>query len=306
VVGVKAEDLVAKKTLTVKARRAVILCTGDMQSGKEVKAKYGPPGPFVELPGSAGGSLGNGNTGDGLTMAHAIGADHMCMEHKASTTGPAITVVTSNITPDQNFIKAGAIWVNKDGKRFADEIGDQAVLRNEQYKQPDKVAFLICDDVLAKKNLMPGSSTVAGRTFGEWKTLGAVTQGATLEELAGKLGINAAGLKATVDKYNASADAKSDAEFKRADLGPGLKVGPFYGMVGKIYSTSTADGTLNIVPETQQVLDVFGKVIPRLYAAGDMGKAGIIPLGGTHICLAFTTGRTAGKNAAAEKPWGTV
>jgi succinate dehydrogenase/fumarate reductase flavoprotein subunit len=55
-----------------------------------------------------------------------------------------------------------------------------------------------------------------------------------------------------------------------------------------------------------QVLDVFGKVIPRLYASGCVtgGTIGpFYPNCGTYVMVAVCFGRIAGKNAAAEKPW---
>jgi predicted oxidoreductase len=53
----------------------------------------------------------------------------------------------------------------------------------------------------------------------------------------------------------------------------------------------------------QQVLDAFGKVIPRLYAAGELGSFfnNLYELGG-NLGECFSSGRIAGTNAAAEHP----
>ena len=68
------------------------------------------------------------------------------------------------------------------------------------------------------------------------------------------------------------------------------------------------NGGLKINPEAQ-VLNVYGKPIPRLYAAG-RATGGIVnsqyPHCGIYLSSAIFFGRIAGRNAAAEKPWKTV
>ena len=55
-----------------------------------------------------------------------------------------------------------------------------------------------------------------------------------------------------------------------------------------------------MVNSRHQVLDVFGIVIPGLYAAGDMGKSGRIAAHGTHTAWACISGRRSGRFAAME------
>jgi fumarate reductase flavoprotein subunit len=297
VLGVKAQDLTANKALTFKAKKAVALCTGDISAGKDMKAKYAPSGPAVDIPGPGG----PGNTGDGLIMAQQLGADAVCMESGISLSNmPGIQLGHLNRSPDIGVVRAGAIWVNRDGNRYTNEMG--ATVGLDTLKQADKVAFMVFDDQVAKQDLVFYFG--APRFFADWQQYGAITQAGTIEELAGKLGVTTANLKATVDKYNGYADAKSDSEFKRTELGSGIKAGPFYG-IGPclVLGPTTANGTLMVKEQTFQVLDMFGRVIPRLYAAGDMGKSGSVALGGTHMCIAFLAGRIVGKNAAAEASW---
>jgi hypothetical protein len=56
--------------------------------------------------------------------------------------------------------------------------------------------------------------------------------------------------------------------------------------------------------EKCQVLDVWRKPIARLYVGGSLGSmfGGLYQGGGT-ATERLGTGRTSGKNAAAEKPW---
>jgi hypothetical protein len=64
-----------------------------------------------------------------------------------------------------------------------------------------------------------------------------------------------------------------------------------------------------VINPKAQVMDVFGKVIPRLYASGCVcgtnvfGKPGNYPGCGCYISFAVCFGRIGGKNAAALEPW---
>jgi predicted oxidoreductase len=53
-----------------------------------------------------------------------------------------------------------------------------------------------------------------------------------------------------------------------------------------------------------RIIDVYGKPIPRLYAAGELGSAfGHLYLSGGNIAECFVTGRIAGAHAARLPPW---
>lgn len=55
----------------------------------------------------------------------------------------------------------------------------------------------------------------------------------------------------------------------------------------------------------QQIIDVAGQPIPRLYAAGELGSSfGHLYLSGGNIAECFVTGWVAGREAAALEPWG--
>jgi succinate dehydrogenase/fumarate reductase flavoprotein subunit len=77
-----------------------------------------------------------------------------------------------------------------------------------------------------------------------------------------------------------------------------------YGMANPGTGTDAAGG-LAINPKAQ-VIDVFGNVIPRLYAGG-MVVGGLYYdidwQGGSHVACAVCFGRIGGRNAAQEEPW---
>jgi predicted oxidoreductase len=53
-----------------------------------------------------------------------------------------------------------------------------------------------------------------------------------------------------------------------------------------------------------QIIDAFGQPIPRLYSGGEMGSFyGWMYNGGGNNAEALVTGKIAGMNVVAEKPW---
>ena len=125
-----------------------------------------------------------------------------------------------------------------------------------------------------------------------------VKEGATLKELAGKIGVPDGALEETVAKYNAAFDAKNDSEFKRPDLPRPIRNPKFYaiGVQPGIHYTM---GGLKIDTETR-VIGKDGKPIPGLFAAGEVtgGVHGANRLGGNSISETITFGLIAGNSAA--------
>jgi succinate dehydrogenase/fumarate reductase flavoprotein subunit len=132
----------------------------------------------------------------------------------------------------------------------------------------------------------------------------------TLEELAtilnAKLQVPEKAFLDSVAKYNESVKKGKDEEFgkKPQNLKP-VSVGPFYASPTQAGVHHTMGG-LQTKGNTCQVIDRTDKIIPRLYAAGEVtgGVHGANRVGGnaTVDCVVF--GRIAGINAAKEKPWG--
>ena len=59
--------------------------------------------------------------------------------------------------------------------------------------------------------------------------------------------------------------------------------------------------------KSDTIIRLYGKPIPRLFAAGELGSAfGHLYLSGGNIAECFVTGRIAGRNAALLPPWGGV
>jgi fumarate reductase flavoprotein subunit len=301
IAGVMAE---AKdgKIITVKAKKGTILCAGDYSASKEIKVKFTPLLEDVNAE-----TAGNpGNTGDGFIMAWAVGADSTCLDGVGEPKDLFMFPDQPRGTGISEYlIRAGAIIVNKNGQRFQNEtasVGGKAV-----YAQPDQVAFVVFDSKTATTDVAPegapkgrGPWICTCRYLDDWRKFpGAVKETNTIEELTVKLGINRFGLLETINKYNSYVDAGKDLEFGRKDLGAGIRKPPFIGLGPGRPMMYRSDGTL-MVNKKHQVLDVFGNVIPGLYAAGDMGRSGNIVGHGTHTAWACISGRRSGKFAAEE------
>ena len=120
--------------------------------------------------------------------------------------------------------------------------------------------------------------------------------GATLDEVAGKMGVPAATLKATMDAWKAGKAANKDA-FGRADMPRDLDKGPFYAILVTPAVHHTMGG-IKIDPLTQ-VYNTKGQVIPGFFAAGEVtgGVHGGNRLGGNAQADIVTFGRIAGEQA---------
>ncbi len=177
----------------------------------------------------------------------------------------------------------------KTGKRFVNELADRKV-RADAIIKTGHWAVGITDQNGAK--YVDGIDKMVAK--------GIVKKCNTLDELAQAFQANAAELKEQVKRYNAFLAKGKDDEFGkplRANSQPMAKA-PFYGMNlwPKVHHTM---GGVRINPKAQ-VLDLYGQVVPGLYAAGEVtgGIHGTNRLGGnaTTDCVVF--GRNAGEQAA--------
>ncbi len=316
VIGVSAKA--TSGTVNVQANKAVILAAGDNAANAKMLAQASAiPSWFTTLPPEGS----PGSTGDGIIAGMAVGAAPMALA--TAVTAPSFGFVVGNtrILPDTSYgytpgstnpnaslpafaylpaILSYAIYVNSAGIRYTNEMG--STVAADTFALPDTKAFMIFDSVPANLNVVMHVS--AGHNFfKEWLADGALAQGGTLDALATSLGISPSGLDAGVAAWNSAVSAKSDAAHKRTIFVSPISTGPFYGIQATLFSLELANGTLNVDVATQKVLDESGSPIPRLYAAGDNGRGGVMGGGhGTHMAWTFISGRNAGTNAAAEAP----
>jgi succinate dehydrogenase/fumarate reductase flavoprotein subunit len=119
----------------------------------------------------------------------------------------------------------------------------------------------------------------------------------TWADLAKAISIPADALTDTVTKYNSYVDQKADPDFKKARiyLANKIETPPFHAVAVSLQVHDTMGGLP--INAKAQVLDIYGKVIPGLYAAGEV--AGSLDIIG--MAKGVVMGRIAGESAATEK-----
>lgn len=276
--------------LFVKARRAVVLATGPFSANKDLLKLYSPIG-YHALPITAAVS-----TGEGLLMAQALGAAVANLYHISGF--PAIPKVNARFRPQG----ISAIFVNEKGYRFVSEAEHFEVLNDRIFYQPGQHAWLITDSEQLKKSTGKGISTALSEDLAKEVEQGIVIRAPTLEALADSIKVHKENFLRTVRTWNEWAKTiKRDPDFGRTDsptftFSP-IENPPFYA-VELVPSISGTNGGL-VADGESRVINVHGKPIPRLYAAGDIVAGGMI----SHLGEAIFFGRIAGRNAAREQPW---
>lgn len=281
-------------TLRLRARKGIVLCTGGFSRSREMLSIFAPDVAKALLHG------GEGSTGDGLKMAWKLGAGFRDMGFIKSTFGTHVD------TPSERHelllaFYMGAIVVNTEGRRFADESISYKSLGDACLKQPGGRGFQVFDQGIMNKS----QKGVPLHDLQEPLARGLLIQADSLEELADRCGINGEVLRATVAKYNADVEAGRDSQFGRDGLCNHvgmmipIKQPPFYAYPSVCFVTTTYCGLA--VNERAEVLDVDGDVLPGLYAAGEVtgGFHGADYLTGTALGKAAFFGRVAGREAAA-------
>ena len=186
------------------------------------------------------------------------------------------------------------IFVNKEGKRFVAEDNRRDVIRDATLAQTDQTVFQLCDTdgYEEHKKFYYEMNEAALKN-------GVLFRCNTIEEAAAKVKIPAAELKKTVEEFNAEVDSKKDP-FGRTPKMLVRKIvkAPFYiGPFGMCRHHTMGGARIDT---KARVLDREGKVIPGLYAAGEVtgGIHGTNRVGGNAIADIFTFGRIAGESAA--------
>ena len=201
-----------------------------------------------------------GATGDGLVLAEKAGAQLI----------------------DMTEIQTHPTVVPKVGEMITEAVrGNGAIL-----KQKDSVAYLFFDSDMQKS--LKATNKYIKQSY--------CVSGATIEEVAGKMGVPAAELQASIDAWKKGKAAGKDA-FGRADMPRNLDQAPFYAIMVTPAVHHTMGG-IKIDSKTQ-VYNTKGQVVPGLFAAGEItgGVHGGNRLGGNAQADIVTFGRIAGQQS---------
>jgi fumarate reductase flavoprotein subunit len=202
-----------------------------------------------------------------------------------------MSFMTASLGPEASLLRSGAVLVNREGRRFTDELQPAGLAIAQQ---PGGNAWLVFDERVAAKFSGPPHyvSTAPGVAFAYLQDYRRHRKdlyhcAPTLDMLARSAGLPEVATREAVAAHNAS-------------LGPSdprqpVAKGPFYALGPLESRIVITDGGL-AVNTSHQVLRADGSVIPRLYAVGAAGQGGVLLAGnGHHICWAATSGRRAGR-----------
>jgi succinate dehydrogenase/fumarate reductase flavoprotein subunit len=204
----------------------------------------------------------------------------------------AMSFLTTALGPSPELFRNGAILVNREGRRFADELANPA---HTVPHQPDRQTWILFDRRLAERftawpyyvSTAPGIAYAYLADYRRNRT-DIYHEASSIEGLAHSMRVPPAALAGTIAEYNASGRGSRPA----IDAAPYFALGPV-----KSYVVFT-DGGLRVT-ERLEVTREDGAVIPGLYAAGSTGQGGLLLEGhGHHLGWAFISGRIAGRNAA--------
>lgn len=287
VVGVKAEGVKANYEFTT--NNAVIIASGGFGSNVDMRVKYNP-----EIDETILSTNTVGSTGDGITMAEGIGASLVGMEY--IQTYPICDPLTGTLLYfDDARLYGHTVIVNKEGKRFVEELGRRDVMSMAIKAQTGHVCYEVVDqngfdESSLQKNHGPEIEYLYKNDL--------LVKADTLEEAAAFFDIDAKELQASIDRYNGYVKEGNDPEFNKRSLPSTLEKAPFYILKASPAVHHTMGG-IEINTEAQ-VLNAEGKVIEGLYAAGEVtgGIQGANRLGSNALADITVFGRIAGQNAA--------
>lgn len=280
--------------LAWRARRGVVIASGGFTRSPELTRNFGRPGAENILP-----LTGQGSRGDGLVMGMGLGAGIAYVTAGVAPTAPSDPETGKGAM----VLYAGAIAVNREGRRFCRESELYIDTCWALLAQPGAV----CAQVYDSRMRAHYGQTMMGKVLTGFREFEAPTVAVLADKLAAE-GFDAAGVVAAVERWNAQVATGRDEDFGRTNLvgeaGELLPIaeGPFHAVICKAGTTHFNGGLT--VDTTMSVRNVFGEVIPGLYAAGEVtgGFHGAGYMSGTFVGMALIFGRVGGISAARPGP----
>ncbi|MEU1956036.1 FAD-dependent oxidoreductase [Nocardia rhamnosiphila] len=311
VTGVEAEATDGR-TLRFGARRGVVLACGGFEWNAELTHTF--LGLAEVRPASP-----PGNVGDGLLMGLARGASLVNMTagwNYPVTQDPTVRFEGEPFASIASVrMDGGVIALNKRGRRFVNEACSyndmaKAFRHYDEVTQdwPNAMAWLIFDQQVRDRASV--NTMQPGLPQPDW-----VFSGATLSDLAGRIGLDPATVVAEVDAWNEGVSKGRDEAFGRGTVwfegmttgGPSperlqrIEKGPFHAMAIYPGLIGTAGGLRT--DDWGRVLGVSGTPIGGLYACGNTAASAfehLYPAGGTTLGMAIAFGYRAGTHLSGQ------
>ncbi|HQQ63020.1 MAG TPA: FAD-binding protein [Pseudomonadales bacterium] len=280
------------KPVTIRARKGVILACGGFGKNAGMRQQY------QQQPIGAEWSSANPfDRGDGILAGEKIGAQLAFMH--CAWWSPSIILPNGN--PEALIIGKslpGGIFVNQAGQRFTNEAAPYEDVVKAQYRantvSPSIPCYMIFDArhrnhyTLANGRIYPGKMQPDDRIPEEFRNSDFFIKADSLEALAQKTGIDANGLRASIERFNRFAETGKDEDFQRGEtaqdcyysdpetgypnptLAP-IREAPFYCI--KIWPGDLGTKGGLKTDEAARVLDTSDNPIPGLYATGNASGA---------------------------------
>ena len=269
----------------VNARRAVVLATGGFGGSVERLNEHVTP-PLAHAVAFAGAE------GDGARIARAAGAsveeDHACPAFWTPVSDTGWLDGGCGAFPHLSLDRAkpGLIAVNAAGLRFVDEAASYHEFVRGMHRShanvPTIPAWFVCDRAFIEKYGL-GRVPPGRRSWRRFIASGYLIEAASLDALAGKIGVDAAGLRDTVQRHNRSAETGDDQEFGKGStdfdrhngdpqhtpnpcLGP-IAHPPYYAMA--VYPSTLGSSVGLRADADGRVLTATGEPIAGLFVCGN-------------------------------------
>lgn len=270
----------------------VILATGgyaaDFTEDSLLK-KYRPE--FWDLPTTNGDHC----TGDGQKMAMAIGAEGIDLEkvqvHPTGLVDPKDPDAKVKFLAAEALRGVGGLLLDNTGARFVDELQHRDYVTGKMWENGKFPIRLVLNGD-ASKQIEWHCKHYVGR--------GLMKRYESGEELAKDWGIKPEVLKKTFDDYNIVSESQKDPFGKKFFSGGKWTMKDYFNVALMTPVLHYTMGGLAIDDESR-VLDKQHKVIPGLFAAGEVagGVHGANRLGGSSLLGCVVFGRVSGDSAAA-------
>ncbi|WP_322992949.1 FAD-dependent oxidoreductase [Limnohabitans sp.] len=299
VVAVRLSSATGKARVV--AKHGVVLASGGFNRDPVLRSQKLPGIPAEWSPAAPG------HTGEALTLARGLGA----VEGQGAQSPALWAPVSLRQRPDgstavfPHFVmdraKPGMITVNQAGERFVNESTSYHLFALGMQAAQQAVPAYMVADAKALRQYGMGMVRPGGKGLAPFLADGYLTEAASLQELADKLGISAQGLAQSVADNNTFAQTGVDTQFQRGETAYQHNIGdaaaggrnPNLGAIseGPYYAVKLYPGDIGAAQGLQtnehaQILNAQGQVIESLYAVGnDMNSimGGVYPAPGITI-----------------------
>lgn len=280
------------RPLRVRARRGVVLAAGGFVGNRAMLREHAPTyrgGLTLGAPGDDGG---------GIRLGVAVGA---------ATAELGSVSAWRFITPPSAFL--GALLVDAAGRRVCDESRYGAALGHALVTEHGGRGWLLVDAELVRQARRQLRTQTVWFQYAQARYLlgSRRVSGATLDQVAARAGVHAAGLRATVAAHNDAARAgRPDPAGKPAEFVRPIEQPPYSLLDVSIRSSKWYPcpmltlGGLVVAEDTGAVLRPDGEQVPGLYAAGRtaVGLCSRSYVSGLSLADCVFSGRRAGQAVA--------